>query len=94
LQVSPSFFHFVWLSEPEVKIRIALDDVAIDAAARSLAEDGEFIPTGAVDPLAAVVMAANGCDAHARGRADFANFGNPADQLESREHVMDVRSVF
>ena len=32
---------------------IALDDVALDVAARRLTEDSDFIPAGAVDPFAA-----------------------------------------
>src|SRR5271166_4570797 len=35
---------------------IALDDVALDVAARALAEDGDFVPAGALDPFAAVVQ--------------------------------------
>jgi hypothetical protein len=38
--------------------QIALDDVALDVAARRLAEDSELIPAGAFDPFAAVVAAA------------------------------------
>ena len=37
---------------------IALDDVALDVAARALAEDGDFVPAGALDPFAAVVATA------------------------------------
>src|SRR5208283_4304019 len=32
---------------------IALDDVALDVAARGLAEDGDFVPAGALDPFPA-----------------------------------------
>src|SRR5271157_2893192 len=67
---------------------IALDDVALDVAARGLAEDGDFVPAGALDPFAAVVAAAEArSDAHAQRGADLLDFANAADDREFRDRV-------
>ena len=51
---------------------IALDDVALDVAAGTLAEDGDFVPAGALDPFAAVVATAEArSDADAQRGADL-----------------------
>src|SRR5271165_4695495 len=67
---------------------IALDDVALDVAARPLAEDSDFVPAGALDPFAAVVAAAEArSDAHAQRGADLLDFANAADDREFRDRV-------
>jgi hypothetical protein len=70
-----------------VKTR-SLDDVALDVAAAGLAEDGDFIPTGALDPFAAIVLAAVARrDVDAQGRADLPDFADSADDREFRNRV-------
>src|SRR6202044_1546834 len=67
---------------------IALDDVALDVAAGGLAEDGDFVPTGALDPFAAIVLATVARrDADAHGRADLLDLADPADDREFRNRV-------
>src|SRR5277367_7107808 len=67
---------------------IALDDVALDVAARALAEDSDFVPAGALDPFAAVVAAAEArSDAHAQRGADLLDFANAADDREFCDRV-------
>src|SRR5277367_3939291 len=67
---------------------IALDDVTLDVAAGGLAEDSDFVPTGALDPFAAIVLAAVARrDADAQGRADLPDFADPADDREFRNRV-------
>src|SRR5277367_5330771 len=67
---------------------IALDDVTLDVAAGGLAEDGDFVPTGALDPFAAIVLAAVARrDVDAQGRADLLDFADPADDREFRNRV-------
>ena len=67
---------------------IALDDVALDVAAGGLAEDGDFVPTGALDPFAAIVLAAVARrDVDAQGRADLLDLADPADDREFRNRV-------
>src|SRR5271157_384983 len=67
---------------------IALDDVALDVAARGLAEDGDFVPAGALDPFAAVVAAAEArSDANAQCGADLLDFANAADDREFCDRV-------
>src|ERR1700749_1575634 len=67
---------------------IALDDVALDVAACGLAEDGDFVPTGALDPFAAIVLATVARrDADAHGRADLLDLADPADDREFRKGV-------
>ena len=74
---------------------IALDDVALDVAARALAEDGEFVPAGALDPFAAVVAAAEARRyADPQRRADLPDFANAADDREFRDRVHALRSFF
>src|SRR5580658_361826 len=67
---------------------IALDDVTLDVAAGGLAEDGDFVPTGALDPFAAIVLAAEARrDVDAQGRADLPDFADPADDRKFRNRV-------
>src|SRR6202453_2177148 len=67
---------------------IALDDVALDVAAGGLAEDGDFVPTGALDPFAAIVLAAVARrDVDAQGRADLPDLADPSDDREFRNRV-------
>src|SRR6202041_196168 len=67
---------------------IALDDVALDEAAGGLAEDGDFIPTGALDPFAAIVLTAVARrDVDAQGRAYLLDLADPADDCEFRNRV-------
>src|SRR5271165_6785822 len=67
---------------------VALDDVALDVAARALAEDGDFVPAGALDPFAAVVATAEArSDADAQRGADLLDFANAADDREFRDRV-------
>ena len=67
---------------------IAFDDVALDVAAGGLAEDGDFVPTGALFPFAAIVLAAVARgDADAQGRADLLDLADPADDREFRNRV-------
>src|SRR6202046_1501913 len=67
---------------------IALDEVALDVAAGGLAEDGDFVPTGALDPFAAIVLATVARrDADAHGRADLLDLADPADDREFRNRV-------
>src|ERR1700723_1767975 len=67
---------------------IALDDVALDVAAGGLAEDGDFVPTGALFPFAAIVLAAVARrNADAQGRADLLDFADPADDREFCDRV-------
>src|SRR5208282_5674511 len=72
---------------------IALDDVALDVAARALAEDSDFVPAGALDPFAAVVATAEArSDADAQRRADLLDFANAADDREFRDRVHPLHS--
>src|SRR5208282_76071 len=74
---------------------IALDDVALDVAARALAEDSDFVPAGALDPFAAVVAPAEArSDAHAQRGANLLDFANAADDREFRDRVHPLRSFF
>src|SRR5271165_1227322 len=74
---------------------IALDDVALDVAARGLAEDGDFVPAGALDPFAAVVATTEArSDAHAQRGADLSDFANAADDREFRDRVHPLHSFF
>src|ERR1700723_1944245 len=67
---------------------IALDDVALDVAAGGLAEDGHFVPTGALDPFASIVLAAVARrDVDAQGRADLPDLADPSDDREFRNRV-------
>src|SRR5271166_2061958 len=67
---------------------IALDDVTLDVAAGGLAEDGDFVPTGALDPFASIVLAAVARrDADAQGRADLLDLADPADDREFGNRV-------
>src|ERR1700733_5940743 len=67
---------------------IALNDVALDVAAGGLAEDGDFVPTGAIHPFAAIVLAAVARrDVEAQGRTDLPDFADPADDREFRNRV-------
>src|SRR5271165_1154711 len=67
---------------------IAPDDIALDVAARRLAEDGDFVPAGALNPFAAVVAAAEArSDADAQRGADLPDFANAADDREFRDRV-------
>src|SRR5271166_504244 len=67
---------------------IALDDVALDVAARALAEDSNFVPASALDPFAAVVATAEArSDADAQRGADLLDFANATDDCEFRDRV-------
>jgi hypothetical protein len=60
----------------------------LDVAARALAEDGDFVPAGALGPFAAVVAAAEARgNAHAQRGADLLDFANAADDREIRGRV-------
>ena len=66
---------------PRGEDEIALDDVALDVAAGGLAEDGDFVPTGALDPSAPIVLATVARrDADAHGRADLLDLADSNDE--------------
>ena len=74
---------------------IALDDVALDVSACALAEDGDFVPAGALDPFAAVVATAEArSDADAQRGADLLDFANAADDREFRRSCSCLQSLF